>query len=63
MKQVEGKESLPGAAFLPGGMLRFLSDIRPAGRPEPTLAGLLSSEAYAAELDKMFRGCVKERGG
>jgi hypothetical protein len=63
VKQVEGTKAKRGAAFLPGGMMRFLREYRPAGHPEPTEAGLISAEKIARELDEMFRDTVKKHGG
>jgi hypothetical protein len=50
-------------AFPPEGMLRFLSNHRPAGLPEPAMAGLMTAEKVADELDQMFRDTVKQHGG
>jgi hypothetical protein len=63
IKQVEGTKAKRGAAFPPGGMMRFLRENRPAGRPEPTEAGLISAEKIAKELEEMFRDTVQKHGG
>ena len=39
--------------------MRFLPENRPAGLPEPALAGLISAEKVAKELEAMFRDTVK----
>jgi hypothetical protein len=63
VKQLEGTKTMPGAAFLPGGMMRFLRENRPAGLPEPKEAGLITAEKVAKELDEMFRDTVKQHWG
>ena len=52
------------AAFTPEGMLRWMNDIGPAGKPELVeLPTSLTAEAYAAESEAMFRQRVEWWGG
>jgi hypothetical protein len=63
MMRVEGTEGRFPAAFPPEAMLRFLQNLRPEGTPELSMAGLMSAEAVAKELDEMLRTGVKQFGG
>jgi hypothetical protein len=63
VKHLQGTKTRPGAAFLPGGMMRFLHENTAAGQSQPTEAGLISADKVAKELDEMFRDTVKRHGG
>jgi hypothetical protein len=49
-------------AFSPEGMVRWLQRLRPESGPEVTPLRL-TPEAWAAGLEKLFRGCVQRCGG
>jgi hypothetical protein len=63
LKQTEGTKEWLAMSFQPEGMLQFLTLHRPEGLSEPKMAGLMTAEAVAKELDEMFRDMVKQCGG
>jgi hypothetical protein len=63
LERLEDNEFRPGPAFLPEGMRRWLSEIRPDGQPEPSMEDLISPERFADGLDEVFRERVEWWGG
>jgi hypothetical protein len=51
------------AAFVPDGMVRWLNSVRPDGKPEATVEGLISAEKLADALEELFRQRVAWWGG
>jgi hypothetical protein len=63
IKLTEGTDELPGPAFLPQGMVRWLNKIKPKDGRFATVETIVSAEKIADEIETIFQEAVKRRGG
>jgi hypothetical protein len=63
LKTAEGTPDVPGAAFSPKNMARWMDSIRPARDQEVTEDDLISAEWFANRFHATFRGSVRRYGG